>query len=118
MRGESKPVKIEDCFAEPGAIAEFRAEKMTKVCVFDVPQMFLDVYCLEPGQAQKPHAHSDAAKIYYVLEGEGVFLVGTEERNLGPGHAAIAPAGEEHGVRNESGERLRILVAMAPNPNH
>jgi mannose-6-phosphate isomerase-like protein (cupin superfamily) len=96
---------------------EFRPDKMAKNNVFDVPQLFLDVYCLEPGQAQKPHAHLGAAKIYYVLEGEGVFLVGAEERRLGPGHAVLAPAGEDHGVRNESDGRLTLLVTMAPNPN-
>jgi quercetin dioxygenase-like cupin family protein len=95
---------------------QFRADKMSKVNLFDVPQLFLDVYCLEPGQEQKPHTHSDAAKIYYVLQGEGTFLVGTEEHALGPGHAVLAAAGELHGVRNASAERLTVLVAMAPNP--
>ena len=96
----------------------FRAEKMAKISLFDEPQMFVDVYCLEPEQQQAPHSHAGAAKVYYVLEGEGVFLIGTEERRLGPGHAVMAPAGEPHGVRNEGPERLRVLVAMAPNPNH
>lgn len=97
--------------------AAFRPDKMAKVGLFNEPQMFLDLYCLEPGQKQAPHAHDDAAKIYYVLEGEGVFLVGTEEQRLGPGHAVMAPAGEPHGVRNEGPERLLLLVSMAPNPN-
>ena len=96
---------------------EFRLEKMVKANVFDVAQLFLDVYCLEPGQAQKPHAHAENAKIYYVLEGEGTFTVGAEERTLGAGYAVLAPAGEDHGVRNDSGERLLLLVTMAPNPN-
>ena len=96
----------------------FRPDKMNKVGLFDVPQMFLDVYCLEPGQAQKPHVHTDAAKVYYVVEGEGTLLVGGEEHALGPGHAVLAPAGEEHGVRNATDQRLVLLVMMAPNPNH
>ena len=95
----------------------FRSEKLSKVNLFDVPQFFLDVYCLEPGQAQKPHTHDDAAKIYYVLEGEGTFLVDGEEQTLGPGHAVLSTAGDPHGVRNDSGERLTLLVMMAPNPN-
>jgi quercetin dioxygenase-like cupin family protein len=95
----------------------FRPDKLNKVNLFDVPQFFLDVYCLEPGQEQKPHAHADAAKVYYVLEGEGTFLVDGEEHTLGPGHAVLSPAGEPHGVRNDSGARLTLLVMMAPNPN-
>jgi mannose-6-phosphate isomerase-like protein (cupin superfamily) len=95
----------------------YSAEKMTKVALLDAPQMFVDAYCLEPGQAQRPHAHRAEAKLYFVLEGEGVFLVDGEERPLGPGHAVLAPAGEPHGVRNDGPERLVLLVAMAPNPN-
>jgi quercetin dioxygenase-like cupin family protein len=104
-------------FANVQEKVSFRPDKMNKVGVFDVPQLFLDLYCLEPGQEQKPHAHAGAAKIYYVLEGEGTFLVGAEERTLGPGYAVLAPAGEDHGVKNNSGGRLTLLVTMAPNPN-
>lgn len=105
-------------FVNVGERVSFRPDKMNKVGLFDVPQMFVDVYCLEPGQAQKPHTHEGAAKVYYVLDGEGTFLVGSEERTLGPGHAVLAAEGEPHGVRNEGPGRLTLLVAMAPNPNH
>jgi quercetin dioxygenase-like cupin family protein len=99
------------------ALQRFNAEKMQKVNLFETPRMFCDIYCLEPGQAQKPHAHAGADKIYMVLEGEGEFTVGDERRSLGPGHAVLAPAEIDHGVRNASAERLIVLVFMAPNPN-
>jgi quercetin dioxygenase-like cupin family protein len=95
----------------------FRPEKMTKSNLFEVHQLFLDVYGLEPGQEQKPHTHGDAAKVYYVLEGEATFTVGEEVRALGPGYAVLAAAGELHGVRNESAARVTLLMMMAPNPN-
>src|SRR5436305_7262780 len=94
---------------------DFRPEKMAKVNLFETPRMFCDVYCLEPGQEQRPHAHEGADKIYYVLEGSGLFVVGSEEQTLGAGSAVLAPAGIDHGVRNASGDRLRLLVFMAPN---
>ena len=98
-------------------IRDFRPEKMAKINLFETPRMFCDVYCLEPGQEQRPHAHAGADKIYYVLEGEGIFTVGNEEQTLARGSAVLAPAGVDHGVRNGSAERLRLLVVMAPNPN-
>ena len=101
-----------------GDTREFRPEKMAKVNLFETPRMFCDVYCLEPGQEQKPHAHAGADKIYYVLEGEGLFTVGEEQQSLGEGTAVLAPSGVDHGVRNASDARLRLLVFMAPNPNH
>ena len=105
---------------EVGAIAalkRFSAEKMQKVNLFETPRMFCDIYCLEPGQAQNPHAHAGADKVYLVLEGEGEFTVGEERRRLGPGHAVLAPAVIDHGVRNGGPDRLTLLVFMAPNPN-
>ena len=48
----------------------FSAEKFQKVNLFDTERMFCDIYCFEPGQVQKPHAHAENDKIYYILEGK------------------------------------------------
>ena len=95
----------------------FSEEKMQKNALFDSPHLFYDAYCLLPGQAQKVHAHEGSDKVYYVLRGTGRFTVGDEERELPQGHAVIAPAGEPHGVRNETQENLVLLVTMAPRPS-
>ena len=52
------------------------------------------------------HAHQGADKFYFVLEGEGKFTVGDEERHATAGALVVAPAGIAHGVTNTSGERL------------
>jgi mannose-6-phosphate isomerase-like protein (cupin superfamily) len=100
-----------------GGEISFSEEKMKKNALFNSPRLFYDLYCLLPGQHQKVHAHEDSDKIYYVLEGTGRFTVGDEERDLPAGHAVIARAGEPHGVRNETGENLVLLITMAPRPS-
>jgi mannose-6-phosphate isomerase-like protein (cupin superfamily) len=95
----------------------FSEEKMKKNSIFDSPHLFYDAYCLLPGQIQKVHAHESSDKIYYVLEGTGRFTIGDEEEDLGEGHAVIAHAGSPHGVRNDTGENLVLLVTMAPKPS-
>lgn len=100
------------------AQARFAPEKMQKVNLFETRNFFCDVYGLEPGQEQKAHAHAGADKLYYVIEGRGLFLIGDEERELGPQQIVLAPAGATHGVRNTSEERLTLLVFMSPNPNY
>ena len=95
----------------------FSHEKMQKVNLFQTENMFCDLYCLLPGQAQKPHRHLGADKIYYVLEGTGIFQIGNEEKVLGPGMIVLAPSGIDHGVRNTSEGEVNLLVFMAPNPN-
>lgn len=90
---------------------------MQKLNLFETAQMFCDVYCLEPGQAQKVHTHAGATKFYYVIEGEGTFTVGDATRTLGAGRIAWSAPDEPHGVENRSDAKLVVLVSMAPNPN-
>jgi quercetin dioxygenase-like cupin family protein len=121
MVNDSSPLNpIPKIFMNPidvFAAAKFSPEKMQKINLYETPNFFCDVYALEPGQEQKAHAHDDADKIYYVLEGRGLFLVGTEEQELSQHQIVLAAAGEPHGVRNNSAERLKLLVFMTPNPN-
>jgi quercetin dioxygenase-like cupin family protein len=95
----------------------FADEKMQKVNLFDTTNCFCDLYCLKPGQSQKPHSHTGADKIYYVLEGSATVQIGDEEQVLGPGRIVLAPSEVVHGVRNDSSQPLSLLVFMAPNPN-
>ena len=95
---------------------QFSQEKMKKNNLFETTRFFCDIYCFEPGQEQKGHIHGDQDKVYIVLEGEGTFQVGAEKRVLGSGQGTMAPAGEEHGVKNHSTQRLKVLVFVAPNP--
>lgn len=95
---------------------QFALEKMKKNNIFETPRFFCDVYCFEPGQEQKGHVHGEQDKIYLVLEGQGTFKVGAEERILTTGQGTMAAAGEEHGVVNHTNARLRVLVFVAPNP--
>jgi mannose-6-phosphate isomerase-like protein (cupin superfamily) len=99
------------------AEVSFSEEKMKKNSLFDSPYLFYDAYCLLPGQSQKVHAHEGSDKVYYVLQGTGRFTVGSDEEDLGEGHAVIARAGVPHGVRNETQGNLVLLVTMAPRPS-
>jgi quercetin dioxygenase-like cupin family protein len=96
----------------------FSPEKMQKVNLFATTDLFLDVYCFEPGQNQKVHVHEKSTKYYLVLEGHGRFEVSGETKTVGPGQAVLARAGEPHGVENRSDERLVLLVGMSPPPDH
>jgi quercetin dioxygenase-like cupin family protein len=94
---------------------QFSSEKMKKNNMFQTPRFFCDIYCFEPGQEQKGHIHGEQDKVYLVLEGQGTFQFGSEKQVLGPGQGTMAPAGEEHGVKNHTDQRLKVLVFVAPN---
>jgi quercetin dioxygenase-like cupin family protein len=93
-----------------------QAEKFFKTTLWHGEHVMVGLNCLEPHQIQSVHAHQGADKFYFVLEGEGKFTVGNEERNATAGALVVAPAGIAHGVTNVSGERLSLLVAIAPGP--
>ena len=97
-------------------VRRFDPAKLQKLNVFETPRFFLDVYCLSPGQAQKPHAHADADKVYAVLEGQVTVRVGEASAHLGPGESALCPAGADHGVENPGPGPAALLVFMAPRP--
>jgi mannose-6-phosphate isomerase-like protein (cupin superfamily) len=93
-------------------------ERMAKVALAMTSRAQLDLYCVAPGQAQKPHVHGDQDKIYYVLEGAGRFTLGAESERLEAGEALVAPAGVEHGLLNDGEEPLLLLVVVTPPPPH
>ncbi len=96
----------------------FSPEKMQKINLFATKELFLDLYCLDPGQKQKVHTHDASSKIYVVLEGQARFHIGDETKVARPGQAVVAHAGEPHGVENETTDRVVLLVGMAPPPTH
>ena len=98
------------------ALRRFAPDKLQKLNLFETPRFFCDVYCLEPGQEQKPHAHAESDKLYAVLEGTAEVRIGSETRQLAAGEIALCPAGSEHGIANRSGARAALLVFMAPRP--
>jgi quercetin dioxygenase-like cupin family protein len=98
-------------------LERFASDAMAKINLFETERFFCDIYCFESGQAQKVHSHAANDKIYLVLRGELKVAVGQESSTLRRGEAALAPAGEPHGIANESPERAVCLAFMAPHPS-
>jgi len=103
-------------FIDADAAAQFAPDKMRKNNLFTTDRLFCDVYCFEPGQEQTAHAHAGSDKIYHVVEGTARIRIGSEEREVGAGTVALAPATVAHGIANPGPDRLRVLVIMAPKP--
>ena len=91
-------------------------EKFFKSTLWQGAKVMVGLNCLEPGQTQSVHSHSDADKFYFVLTGSGDFTVDNERKVVGQGTLVVAPAGVPHGVKNVGNERLTLLVGIAPPP--
>jgi len=94
------------------------AAKMAKIALATTDRAQLDLYCVAPGQSQKPHTHAGQDKIYYVLEGAGRFSLAGRDERLAAGEALVAAAGVEHGLVNDGTDPLLVLVVVTPPPSH
>jgi quercetin dioxygenase-like cupin family protein len=97
--------------------AEWRAERMGKSTLFESPQMMVGLNAFEPGQSHALHTHAGMDKLYYVVHGEGLFLLDGAELPMHAGDLIVAPEGVPHGVRNSDGARLLLVVVLAPSPS-
>src|SRR2546427_12643924 len=92
--------------------AKLQPDKMAKIALATTPRAQLDLYCVAPGQDQKPHTHGDQDKFYVVLEGRGRFRLGAAEPTREVGDAPVAPAGVEHGPLHARAPPLLGLAAV------
>jgi mannose-6-phosphate isomerase-like protein (cupin superfamily) len=60
------------------------------------------------------HVHTNEDELFYVIEGEHVFLVGDEEFAAGPGAVVFAPRNVPHSHRRVVPRSGRFLTMLSP----
>ena len=90
---------------------------MGKSTIFESARVLVGLNSFEPGQSHPLHAHIGMDKVYYVIEGAGVFLLDGRELEMAAGDLLVAPDGVPHGVRNTGRTRLLVLAMLAPAPS-
>jgi len=101
---------------KPAEYAEWRADRMGKSTIYESARLLIGLNSFEPGQSHAVHAHVGMDKMYYVLTGEGVFLLDGHELPMQTGDLLVAPDGVPHGVSNTGQRRLLVLAVLAPSP--
>jgi len=89
---------------------------MGKATLFESSSLLVGLNAFEPGQVHDLHAHEGMDKLYYVIEGDGVFLLEGRQSPVRAGEMLIAPEGVPHGIRNTGTGRLLVLAVLAPAP--
>ena len=101
---------------QPSEHAEWRSDKMGKRTIYESGRLLVGTNAFEPGQSHALHAHAGMDKMYYVLEGEGEFLLDGRTVAMKSGDLLVAPEGVPHGINNNSSRRLLVLAVLAPAP--
>ena len=67
-----------------------------------------------PGYGPSRHIHRSHDELFYVLEGEFLFLVGERQVNAPPGSFVFIPRGTVHAVKVVGPEPGKVLIAYIP----
>jgi quercetin dioxygenase-like cupin family protein len=67
-----------------------------------------------PGYGPPRHIHRSHDELFYVLEGEFLFLVGERQVNAPPGSFVFIPRGTVHAVKVVGPEPGKVLIAYIP----
>ena len=67
-----------------------------------------------PGDGPPRHVHYGSDELFYVLEGEFVFLLGERQESVSAGTYVFAPRGTVHAFKVVGTERGRLLSAFVP----
>lgn len=70
---------------------------------------------IDPGCQISPHQHDDSTEFFYVLEGEGEFLIDGKWSPVKKGYALVAPLGEQHGFKNSKDVPLMLFSTFSPS---
>jgi mannose-6-phosphate isomerase-like protein (cupin superfamily) len=70
----------------------------------------VDLCIVKPGAQIGVHEHLVDDEIYYILRGSAVMVSSGEARAVAPGDVVLLRCGGSHGLRNDSGEEVHVLV--------
>jgi quercetin dioxygenase-like cupin family protein len=84
--------------------------------IYESARLLVGLNAFEAGQSHALHAHARMDKLYYVLDGEGVFTPEGPQLAMQAGDLLVAPDGVPHGVRNTGTTRLLVLAVLARAP--
>ena len=101
---------------QPADLAQWRSDKMGKSTIYESTRLLVGLNAFEAGQSHALHAHAGMDKLYYVIEGEGLFVLEGRELPMRAGDLLVAPEGVPHGVSNTGTTRLLVLAVLAPAP--
>lgn len=103
---------------DPLDFRTFNAEGATVVRLYhDDPDASVVIWNLEPGQENDSHTHPANLHVFYVLEGEGVYLRDDGEVPVRAGQCVIVPRQQRHGIRNTGTVRLSYMAFSTYGPN-
>jgi quercetin dioxygenase-like cupin family protein len=84
--------------------------------IYSAPEAMIVHITVQSGGFVKPHV-TPVDMEFFVLEGRGLFSLGEESSEAGPGTLFPSPRGVPHGMKNPGPGVLRVLAIKNPRPD-
>jgi mannose-6-phosphate isomerase-like protein (cupin superfamily) len=78
-------------------------------------KMIFNVYSFRPWQALPVHRHPRNEEVFFVVSGEGIFIVDRDEMSVGPSTAVYVPATSVHSILSAEND-LKVISVQGPAP--
>ena len=69
---------------------------------------------ISPGSTTGRHLHDSSDECMYVATGRGTYVCGSSATSIAPDVLLVAKAGEEHEIKNESEETMKLVAIFGP----
>lgn len=97
-------------------IAQFNPRFFVRRRIFLTDSMHFNIYCIEPGQSNPLHKHSQSDEICYFVQGTGDVIIGDEIGAVKSGDCVHIPKDVGHEIINTGTERMIVVLAQSPLP--
>lgn len=96
-------------------LEEFSPQSMVKKVPISDEKCNVILLFFDTNQELPLHKHQNSHELFYVIEGEGTLMRGSEEQGVKGGDLTLAPAGVMHGLRTAQ-NRMKVLAVQTPRP--
>lgn len=77
---------------------------------FKEPGHQLQIVIIPPHTKQRLHTHAIQTEVYYILEGECLIVINTQEFFARPGDVFMTHPGDIHNLWNKSDNEFKLIV--------
>jgi len=95
---------------------EFHPKAFVRKRLFEMGELYFNMYCIQPGQKNPLHRHPNSAEVLFFVEGTGEVIVGREKKAVAAREAVYVPVNAPHEIINTGKTNMIVVLVQTPLP--